>query len=168
MSKLKNFFMATTAVVLIGERAPAATTVNQPSETTKVSVPVSGKKKNANFVRYPTNVAQLNEMAVEALEKKQYKTCIDLCERVLITGHHQQYAMACYTMGRAYMAQNNYKRAIPNFELAVKYYNTYGVSRPKKDVDYKKMFDDALTNAYKTVKDVTLTEPAKGSSVKKK
>ena len=150
MSK-RNFFMALLTVLGMHGSASAALSNNSDASSTKKAVvlPINTKNKSAKAVKYPSNVAELNKMAIEALDKKQYKTCIDLCNRVLITGAKQQYATACYTMGRAYMGQKNYSKAIINFELAIKYFNQFGISRPEKGVDYIKLYTDALDSAKK-------------------
>ena len=113
MSK-RNFFMALLTVLGMHGPASAALSNNSDASSTKKAVvlPINTKNKSVKAVKYPSNVAELNKMAIEALDKKQYKTCIDLCNRVLITGAKQQYATACYTMGRAYMGQKNYSKAI--------------------------------------------------------
>ncbi|MCR4917519.1 MAG: hypothetical protein K5912_01075 [Alphaproteobacteria bacterium] len=150
MSK-KGLFIALLA--LLGARNPTSAAMmvyNNNSHNSKVSVvPVKTRNttKNPKGYSYPLSVSELMKMASQALEKKQYKTCIDLCDRVLITGSQKQYATACYILGRAHMGMNNYNKSIMYLELALKYYNEFGVSRPEKGVDYVGLYNDALTEA---------------------
>lgn len=168
MSKTKNFFMAIAAVLGMGGAPAANASTNTVSQAKNVSVPVKKKIKDLKAVTYPTSVAQLIEMATDALNKKQYGTCIDLCNRVLITGNQKHYAMACYMLGRAYVGQKNYDKAINNFELAIRYYETYGVSCPDKNVDYKRMFQDELVSAQSAKKEISEFGISKGHFPKNK
>ena len=149
MSKTKNFFMAIAAVLGMGGAPAANASTNTVSQNKNVSVPAKKKIKDLKAVTYPTSVAQLIEMATDALNKKQYGTCIDLCNRVLITG-------------------NNYDKAINNFELAIRYYETYGISRPDKNVDYKRMFQDELVSAQSAKKEISEFGISKGHFPKNK
>jgi len=167
MSKAKNFLMAIAAVLgMSGGMSANAKTGNNVPEVKKIVVPVS-KKRDGRAAQYPTNVTQLLDMAKDALNKKQYKQCIDLSERILITGYKKQYAMARYLIGSAYMAQNNYDKAIENFELAARYYELYGISRPEKDINYQEMFNSAIDTAYQKSKECTMLRVAKNSGTRK-
>jgi len=92
-------------------------------------------------------VSELNTMAETALDKKQYEKCINLCERVLITGEKKEWALACYSMGRAYMGLHDYKKASLYFQLAMRYYKEFGIARKDKTINYEELYTLAINEA---------------------
>ena len=89
----------------------------------------------------------LNDIAITYQKLGQYNKCISYCQKILKTSEKKEYAKACYNAGIAYEKQGNYDKAITNYTMALKYYNDYGITSEDKSVDYKKIYNNAITRA---------------------
>ena len=158
MNKVKNFFKRYVLAGLIALAARNGVAAN--NGTMIMDKSVAATEWNIKKIGAPLTVAQLNENAKIALEKKKYEQCIDFCRRIIITNEKGLYANACYMMGCAYTELGVYDKAIINFQQAKIYYNQYGVYHADNTVDYLGLYDAGLQNAMRAQK-YALNNPSK-------
>ena len=110
----------------------------------------------------------LNDIAITYMNLKQYDKCISVCRDVLTTGQHTEYAKACYNAGKAYDAKRDYSNALKNYQKALEYYDTYGITNEDPSVQYRLIYQNAIKNANQQLDSIQNANPVSKQNSKKR
>lgn len=100
-----------------------------------------------------------NNLSITYFNLGEYDKCIEMCEKVLNSDKSNEYAKAAYNSGKAYEKKQDYKNALKCYENAEYYFKKYGIADQAPNVNYGKIYKNAISRTKQMVKSDEKVKP---------